>query len=77
MSKSNYQLHCIASRIRGMYGALTADELAKLLGMKRVTILRRAKKGSIPSFRIGAMVRFDPQAISKWLLEHGVESLSR
>jgi excisionase family DNA binding protein len=53
------------------------NELAKLLGMSNVTILRRAKKGSIPSFRVGAMVRFDPQAISRWLLEQGNKSLSK
>jgi excisionase family DNA binding protein len=53
------------------------NELPKLLGMSNVTILRRAKKGSIPSFRVGAMVRFDPQAISRWLLEQGNKSLSK
>jgi excisionase family DNA binding protein len=60
-----------------MYGALDAAELAKLLGMAKVTILRRAKRGTIPSFRIGAMVRFDPAAISKWLIEQGVKPMSK
>ena len=77
MTVSGYQLKSIASRVRGMHGALTADELAKLLGMSKVTILRRAKKGNIPSFRVGAMVRFDPQAISRWLMEQGNKSLSK
>lgn len=75
MTVSGYQLKSIASRVRGMHG--TADELAKLLGMSKVTILRRAKKGSIPSFRVGPMVRFDPQAISRWLMEQGVQSLAK
>jgi excisionase family DNA binding protein len=77
MTVSGYQLKSIASRVRGMHGALTADELAKLLGMSKVTILRRAKKGSIPSFRVAAMVRFDPQAISRWLMEQGVQSRAK
>ena len=71
-----YQLRSLASRVRGMHGALDADELAKLLGVAKVTILRRAKRGKIPSFRIGTMLRFDPQVISRWLFEQGIESLS-
>jgi len=76
MIDTPYQLKSLASRVRGMHGALDAEELAKLLGVAKVTILRRAKRGMIPSFRIGTMVRFDPQAISRWLLEQGVQSLS-
>lgn len=73
--QSPYHLKSLASRVRGMHGALTADELAKLLSMAKVTILRRAKRGAIPSFRVGSMVRFDPAAVSKWLLEQGVRSM--
>ncbi len=76
MIDTPYQFKSLASRVRGMHGVLDADELAKLLGVAKVTILRRAKRGKIPSFRIGTMVRFDPQAISRWLLEQGVQSLS-
>ncbi len=63
MIDTPYQFKSLASRVRGMHGVLDADELAKLLGVAKVTILRRAKRGKIPSFRIGTMVRFDPQAI--------------
>ena len=59
MIDTPYQLKSLASRVRGMHGALDAEELAKLLGVAKVTILRRAKRGMIPSFRIGTMVRFD------------------
>jgi excisionase family DNA binding protein len=45
-----------------------------MLKVSRITILRRAKRGSIPSFRVGSCVRFDPAAISKWLLTQGVQS---
>ena len=54
----------------------STDELAKLLVMAKVTILCRAKRGKIQSFRIGTMLRFDPQVISRWLFEQGIESLS-
>ena len=56
MIDTPYQFKSLASRVRGMHGALDADELAKLLGVARVTILRRAKRGKIPSFRIGTMI---------------------
>ena len=47
--------------------ALTADDLARLLSVSRITIFKQAKAGRIPSFRIGTCVRFDPQAVAKWL----------
>ncbi|MBZ5689848.1 MAG: hypothetical protein LAP86_33050 [Acidobacteriia bacterium] len=45
--------------------------------MSRITILRRAKRGSIPSFRVGSCVRFDSAAIAKWLMQQGVRSMSK
>jgi excisionase family DNA binding protein len=53
------RLMSLASRINAIHRALTAEELAELLQMSRITILRRAKRGSIPSFRVGSCVRFD------------------
>ena len=55
MINTPYQFKSLASRVRSMHGALDADELAKLLGVAKVTILRRAKRGKIPSFRIGTL----------------------
>ncbi len=50
----------LASHINAMHRALTAQELADLVSMKKVTILRRAKRGTIPCFHIGGIsaVRF-------------------
>jgi excisionase family DNA binding protein len=47
--------------------ALTADDLAKLLSVSRITIFKQAKVGRIPSFRIGTSVRFCPKAVANWL----------
>ena len=47
--------------------ALTADDLAKLLSMSRITIFKHAKAKRIPSFRIGTCVRFDPKSVAEWL----------
>jgi excisionase family DNA binding protein len=75
--KSSYQLKSLASRIKGVHHAKTAEELAEFLSVSRLTILRRAKRGTIPSFRVGSCVRFDPANISKWLVEMGVKRMSK
>lgn len=63
----------LAARINAIPHAITADQLADLLAVSRLTILRRAKKGTIPSFRVGSCIRFDPGNIAKWLIEMGVK----
>ena len=57
----------LADRIEQTGHALTADDLAKLLAVSRITIFKQAKAGRIPSFRIGSSVRFCPNAVAKWL----------
>src|SRR5438270_12670950 len=71
------RLMSLASRINAIHRALTAEELAELLQMSRITILRRAKRGSIPSFRVGSCVRFDSAAIATWLMQQGVQRMSK
>jgi excisionase family DNA binding protein len=76
LEAGKHRRYSLASSINAMHRALRAEELANLLGMKKVTILRRAKKGSIPCFHIGGSVRFDSSAIAKWLMTQGVVSLA-
>lgn len=75
--RSRYQLMSLASRIKGIHHAMTAEELAELLKVSRLTMLRRAKRGTIPSFRVGSCVRFDPANISRWLVDMGVKRMSK
>ena len=75
--RSGYQLMSLASRIKAIHHAMTAEEPADLLKVSRLTILRRAKRGTIPSFRIGSCVRFDPANISRWLVDMGVKRMSK
>lgn len=49
---------------------LSAKQLAEYLNLLPVTIRRKAKKGEIPSIRIGNRIRFDKQQIDSWLLEN-------
>jgi excisionase family DNA binding protein len=67
----------LADRIEGFERALTADELAALLAVSKITIFKQAKAGRIPSFRIGTCVRFDPRAVARWLRTQYVSQKSR
>lgn len=57
----------LADRVEQTGHALTADDLAELLCVSRITIFKQAKAGRIPSFRVGTCVRFDPSAVARWL----------
>ena len=57
----------LPDRIEQFDHALTANELAELLAVSRITIFKLAKAGRVPSFRIGTCVRFDPRAVAAWL----------
>jgi excisionase family DNA binding protein len=75
--RTGYALMSLASRVKAKHHAMTAEELAEVLNVSRLTILRRAKRGTIPSFRVGSCVRFDPANISRWLVEMGVKRVSK
>lgn len=51
------------------YGrALTADELAQILALPKKTIYKMAKKGTIPSFKVGgSILRFCGASVAKAL----------
>ena len=75
--RSTYELKSLASRIKAFPTAMSAEQLAGFLSVSRLTILRRAKRGTIPCFHVGSCVRFDPANISKWLCEMGVKRMSK
>ncbi len=49
--------------------ALTVNELAALLNVSEATIYRQARAGTIPNFKVGNAVRFDPKGVARWLKE--------
>jgi excisionase family DNA binding protein len=57
----------LVERIRLHKSALTAKDLAELLGCTVRNIHMAAKKGKIPSYRVGGSVRFDPVETAEWL----------
>jgi len=42
---------------------LDARELAQVLGVSARMVLRLAEQGRIPHYRVGRLVRFDPEAV--------------
>jgi len=58
----------IRERIAAFGKAMTAEQLADVLGISAITIYKHAKAGKIPSFRVGTCVRFCPKAVSDWMV---------
>ena len=52
--------------------ALTADDLARLLRVHKLTVYRLAQAGTLPCFRVGTCVRFEPRAVAAWLRQRGL-----
>jgi excisionase family DNA binding protein len=57
----------LADQIEQTGHALTAQQLAGILGVSNKTMFKLAKAGRVPSFRIGTAVRFDPYSVARWL----------
>jgi len=62
----------LQERLRALTGGIKAPMLARLLGLSRITVYKRAAAGMIPCLRIGGAVRFDPVVIARWLDENEV-----
>jgi predicted DNA-binding transcriptional regulator AlpA len=58
----------LADRIQAIDHALSAKELARLLGTSQKNMYKLARS-TIPSFHLGTSVRFDPHSVAKWLRE--------
>jgi excisionase family DNA binding protein len=59
----------LADKLEKMGHALTADDLSELLSVSKVQIYKMASARTIPSFRIGLCLRFDPHSVAAWLRE--------
>jgi excisionase family DNA binding protein len=56
-------------------GLLTAREVADALGVSVETVLRWARKGTLPAIKLpGGAVRFREDAIEAWLAERATPS---
>lgn len=57
----------IIEKLRSMDHALTVKELASLLTLGKTALYDLVRRGAIPHFRVGYMVRFDPNEIANWI----------
>jgi excisionase family DNA binding protein len=62
----------LATRIEHWPHALTAPELADLLGLGKTAIYDLAKRGGIPHYRVAGSIRLDPATTAAWLREREV-----
>lgn len=66
MSVPEEKVKSIGDHILAFQRAMTAEEVATLFGLNVNTIYTQARRGDIPSFRIGTAVRFDPKLLAEW-----------
>jgi excisionase family DNA binding protein len=57
----------IRERIATFDRAMSAADIAGILGISEITVYKHAKAGKIPCFRIGTCVRFCPQTVADWI----------
>lgn len=50
---------------------MDVEEAASRLGCHPRTLLRKAREGSVPSFRIFGRVRFSASSLSEWVKSQG------
>jgi len=46
---------------------LTADEVAERLSVDPSTVRAWARAGDLPAYRLGRVLRFDPELVDRWL----------
>ena len=59
----NISFHCNGLREQ----LLTVREVAELLRINEKTVYEWARRGTLPCFRVGNRLRFDPHDITRWL----------
>jgi excisionase family DNA binding protein len=62
-----YAMQSVIEVIASSKRALTAADLASILSVTPDAIYALARRGILPSFRIGSAVRFDPKAVAQYL----------
>jgi excisionase family DNA binding protein len=56
----------IPDKLRACQHALDTKELADILQVSKLWILRKVKNRTIPHFKDGKILRFDPRLIADW-----------
>ena len=59
----------LTETLGGLTPLLTPDQVAMLLGVPRLTVIRQSKAGKIPALKIGKAYRYRVTAIASWLAQ--------
>ena len=62
----------LADQIAVMEQALSVEQLAALLQCSKKAVYKMVQRGTLPSFRVGSMVRLDPDVTAQWLRSRSV-----
>ena len=54
---------------------LNAEEAAEFLGLKVDTIYKKARLRELPSVKVGRALRFDLQALERFVEQHAIETI--
>ncbi len=57
----------LADQIEEMKQALTVEQLADLLQCSKKVLYKMIQRGTLPHFRVGCMLRLDPEVTAQWL----------
>ncbi len=60
-----------------MTSLLRAEDVARRLSISPRAVYRLAERGELPAIRWGRVVRFDPEALERWLAEHATNGAHR
>jgi excisionase family DNA binding protein len=61
----------VVGHLASLQSAISASTLAQILSVSEKSIYKLAAKGIIPSFKIGASIRFSPAAVAAYLRSVG------
>ena len=62
----------LADQIAAMGQAPTVEQLAEVLQCSKKALYKMVRRSPLPSFRVGTMVRFDPETTAQWLRSRSV-----
>lgn len=64
-------------RFNGMVGKrlLNVEEAAQYLGLQVDTIYKKSRLRELPSVKVGRALRFDVEALRRFIEEHTIETL--
>ena len=69
---AHLEILTVAEQLAQAKRLLSVREVAELLGEHDDTIYRRCKRGTMPHYRLGSLLKFEPAQVAKWLREHYV-----